>query len=407
MKDIRIIEGFYNFKARKAQIATMFVVMLGVLLLFTTIVLDIANMSYIKTSMDRAVDNGATMMGSIYTSHAKQMSDQAVEGQTYMEENGGFMSGWLFQVIGWVIVVIGSIISWGSLTGFLVAALLVGCGSWMISEANRRLAVIIAYCDALKLFNTKEAQYRETVLLSTMAASVDDPVKLVDTRDINRDGSTEDWINRFDAHYDQRLRHLILAEAGLDTGGGGGGTPANTAWEAIEAIQEELDGLENNLPDNLVALRQYLSVDFWDLFDEIDAPRYDNATLQTRIEDGERLGHVFPFALKDAIAIHPNYSINLTIWNPAHPHAEVSDDYPVIVGDLCRISDVIYDIYNLHAPTDTNPHTYFLDFINTITGHTVTTLMATTETWLELLYDFTGPRTEIDTDGYPAVIEDA
>ncbi|MBW2046765.1 MAG: hypothetical protein JRI96_18150, partial [Deltaproteobacteria bacterium] len=301
MEDFLIIKKFYGFKAKKSQIATLFVVMLGVLLLFTTVVLDIAQVSFTKTNMDKAVDSGACMMGSILTSHAKQMSDQAVKGRARYSESGGFFSGWLMEFVLWNIlaglIIIGIILApvggWALVLWAVSIGAAIGAVSWGLSEVYRRQAVIEAYSDALKMFNSREAQYRETVLLGVVGAAVDDPIKVADTHDINRDGSTQDWVNRFDTHYEQRLRQLILEQEGISMGGGGGGGSGDydNAMAAVDEIRDDLDDLRNGQPDNLLAFRDFLRIDLWDVFSQIEEPQYDSATLLSNYREAERRGY--------------------------------------------------------------------------------------------------------------------
>jgi len=342
-----IIKKFYSFKARHAQITTFFIVMLGVLLFLMTILIDLNQVIMNKTSMAIGVDSAATYLGSILTSQAKSLSDQAAEGKVYHEESGGFFSGWFGEWVAIVVIIVLIIIIivdliWGTKSGWswgtAAIAAIIGAMSWGLSEIYRRQAIMEGFSDYLQMLNSVKDTYRESMLLSVIAGIANDPVKVADIHDINRNGNTTEWVGRFMYHYEERLRLLVI-EQGDEEG-------LETMVSSILAASEALIYGSNNLID----FRNFIKGDLWEVFSDIDTPGYDALGLSSAIAAAQAEGYYVQERVEElAYDPPPGYSVDSNIWVESHPHAEDSDDLPPDPPwndeTLCQISLAIYGIY--------------------------------------------------------------
>lgn len=388
------ISKFHDCKQKKAQITTLFVVVLGFVLLVTTILIDISQVSMTKASTNIAVDSGALQLGSALTSHAKRLSDEAIGGRVERTRRGGFFSGWLGQIIGWVVAVallivaiIVTVVTFGAGAGswgafFAILGLLLGSttGSWFAADGLRQMAVLRAYASNLSLLNDERSQYQEQTLLGVVAGMVNDPVQVVDVHDVARTGRTDDWIGRFHKHYDQRIRQLLLAQySEYDDH-----QFADTLRQAIEEVREDLRRLRNLVyhddPEEKDNLRAFLKEDnrqgdplgLWGTFLRLDEPDYETdvfSLLDERIQVARPYHQVRERV--EELAVEPGYIRGkeedpcalhelcsrffgeaVWIWDKEDFYAQDNDLLPASPEeledmDLSQISFTIYDIFYL------------------------------------------------------------
>jgi len=336
-----MIKNLYNFKRQQAQVTTLFVVILAVMLFLVTVIIDMSQVAMNKTAMDVAVDGTALYLGSMLTSHAKSLSDQAAEGKVYHEESGGFFSGWFGEYLGYVIIVACIVgMCYAPNPGWAIAiAAVMGATAWGLGEIYRRQAVMEAFSDNLKLLNSEKDQYRESILLQTISGVVNDNAKVVDVHDIDQDNNTTEWVGRFINHYEERLRLLVTEQGDQE--------PQETI---VDDILDTLDDLING-SNNLLSLRNYFKGNLWDLFTEIDIPTYNSSNLASAISDAKLEGYSLTYSRINTLAQTPppGYYIDEDIWHPNHPHAEINDnlppDPPWDDSTLCQVSVEIYEIY--------------------------------------------------------------
>jgi len=340
MQEPLIIKKFYRFKARHAQITTLFIVMLGVLLFLMTVLIDLNQVVMNKTSMAMGVDSAAATLGSMLTSQAKSLSDQAAQGALHNKKSGGFFSGWLGEFVGYVVIVVLvviTILSWGTLSPYTMAAIgaVIGAMAWGISEIYRRQAVMESYSDYLQMLNSTKDTYRESTLLSVIAGIVNDPVKVADIHDINRNGNTTEWVGRFYNHYEERLRLLVVGQGDI---------------EDLETMVSDILNTSGTLfsgSDNLLDLRDFVKGDLWELFSDIDTPDYNASGLSLAIAAAEAKDYSVQERVTE-LANDPGYEVD-SAWVGGHPHAEDNDDLPLGSSwndeTLCQLSLAIYAIY--------------------------------------------------------------
>lgn len=404
MKEPLMIREFYRFKARHGQITTLFVVILGVLLLFTTIFIDIAKVSSTKTRLNIAVDSGASMLGSLLTSYAKMLSDMNVKGGTYYKKEGEFFfSGWLFGAICIILAIICiiAIIIAAPATAPMWAVIIGGLGAAGAGIYFHQQEVIKGLAHAFELIEGDGNQMKESTLFAVVKGVVDDPVKVRDLQDINQNGSDEDWVSRFDVYLGDRLRSLITGQEILNLEG------------PIKEIQKQLRCLIQG-DDNLDQFRGFLKDDsvevenpqlgLWEVFTNISAPEYDRGTLDTRIIAVESIkdveGNIRYQVGQDTknLVSFLGYSVNSDIWDPSDPYAEVDDEFPQDYSDqnMCQVSRLIYEIY--YTDEDDNDDNHFQAYSRDLLSYSIDQL-AKLESWYWPfgLYDRTeGP---VEDDG--------
>lgn len=379
-KNSGLINRFYRFKSEHGQVAIMFIVLFGLVLLFTTIIIDLNQFVEHKTSMDVAVDNAALALGSSVTSHAKQLSDQAVKGKDEYSES----ESWgLASFFGFVI---GIALSWctGGWSLYLSALSVMYYGY----EALTIRAKLEAQSDALELLNSEETGYRESALSMVFSGVVDDPVLVQDIHDDNRNGETGDWIRRLQVYVAKRIREVIIGEEGHDLD------------PLIEKLRNELLGLRSIV----IGAIEDFSTDLWNLFESgvIENPAdskfasgnpmdidedlydmgkdsyYDSDELRDTIDEAESPGYcnsdccATPYGLirsdtLNRLADDPGYEVEgdplftpvvtikghnytIPIWQEGDPCPEGKDytgysDRPWVYESPCQISQVVYSMF--------------------------------------------------------------
>jgi len=268
------------FKKHAAQITLFFIILMGVLMLFMIVIMDISQMSTKKLTMDMVVDNAAMTLGSIMVSKAKAIADNQLEGDVIGGATGPFgISGWMSYIVAGVIIVvclIVSIASYGTMAAeaylLLILALgaISGFGGWLAAQSSEKMNAIKGWANTLLLLTSEDSQTRESVMLGVLPALVNDPVKVTDIKDFNHNTRRDDKINRFMYFYSERVAKLINYENASI------GTEYKTAMKAVgDAFNSDFTNSADaakNLDTWLADRRTFLKGTLWPLMKALNDP---------------------------------------------------------------------------------------------------------------------------------------
>lgn len=280
MKNMLYFESFSGFKKKHAQITTLFVLVLAIMLFFITVLVDLAEVSRTKTTADIAVDSGGLLLGSMISSRAKALSDQGADGRVRYTHEGCFWSGWLGQLLAWIGIIVATILSVvaGGAPLIIAMAIFSGTAGWAAGEMARKAAVMQGFNETLNMINNDEVRFQEQVILSVIGGMVDDPDQVKDVHDMLRSGRQDEWVGRFQHHYQKRVNDMAVE--GMDS------EAREAAKNIVNWIRSRLIRLRfliygtwgNGESEN--SLRFFLRDKVWEVFERMKDPGYDAEALQ-------------------------------------------------------------------------------------------------------------------------------
>jgi hypothetical protein len=214
---------------KHSQVTVFFVMILGVMMLFSIIILDLGTLAMRRTIQDTMVDTAALALGTAVASQAKMFADRYTEGKLYIEEK----LGWYTSIWGWVVIVILVIIAivvtvvatcgggpagfWvgllaGAGVGALVSASLTA-GAYLLKKSIQNQKAAEALGESLASIKNPIVKTRETALMAMfMPMASADTAQIQDIHDLDKDGLTTDSVSRPVAFYSKRIIEVLKAD---------------------------------------------------------------------------------------------------------------------------------------------------------------------------------------------------
>ncbi len=223
--------------------ATLFIILIAVVLIFTAVIINIGKMFGAKTELDIAVDGAALVAGSAVGS--------ATKVAYLMVPNGKDCKG--FKAL-----LVENLLTWIKDGGPIITAI----KSFIYDRAGTRM----------QLLDRKTAA-KEQGIIYALSSLVNDPNMIQDTSDLNGNGETDDEISMFAKFYDERLTLLDNGGLYLDT------------KEAKQALKDLISGSLADFrkqihnydepPPNPRDMTTYINREFYPLLGEL-MNLYDN-----------------------------------------------------------------------------------------------------------------------------------